>query len=111
MHRWVGVWDENSCTASMQENVIINPISKLFDAPFNAGNSVCLFVHGFEPYFYLEAPVPTFSPDDCRALADMFNVRGRWDGGKESLNGYELVAKTNRSPIYSPPAEHSWVQR
>lgn len=38
------------------------------------GNSVCVFVHGFEPYFYVEAPTATFSPDDCQALADLLNV-------------------------------------
>ena len=36
---------------------------------------MAVFVHGFQPYFYVEAPTPTFSPDDCQALADHFNVR------------------------------------
>ena len=39
------------------------------------GNSVAVFVHGFEPYFYVEAPSANFSPDDCIALAEVFNVR------------------------------------
>lgn len=39
------------------------------------GNSVCVFVHGFEPYFYVEAPTSNFSPDDCVSLADTLNVR------------------------------------
>ena len=42
--------------------------------PALAGNSVCTFVHGFEPYFYVEAP-NNFSPDDCDSLAATFNVR------------------------------------
>lgn len=45
--------------------------SSLSSAP---GNSVAVFVHGFEPYFYVEAPTATFSPDDCIALAEVFNV-------------------------------------
>ncbi len=39
-----------------------------------AGNSVCAFVHGFEPYFYVEAP-PAFGPDDCDSLRSQLNVR------------------------------------
>lgn len=39
-----------------------------------AGNSVCVFVHGFEPYFYVEAPCASFSPDDCAPLAETLNV-------------------------------------
>lgn len=38
-----------------------------------AGNSVCAFVHGFEPYFYVEAP-PAFGPDDCDSLRAQLNV-------------------------------------
>lgn len=40
-----------------------------------AGNSVAAFVHGFEPYFYVEAPSASFSPDDCQALTAELNVR------------------------------------
>lgn len=38
-----------------------------------AGNSVCVFVYGFEPYFYVEAP-PNFSPDDCWTIQRHLNV-------------------------------------
>lgn len=31
------------------------------------GNSVCAFVHGFEPYFYIEAP-PNFTSEDIPFL-------------------------------------------
>ncbi len=41
------------------------------------GSSVAAFVHGFEPYFYVEAPSPSFSPDDCQALAAELNVGGQ----------------------------------
>jgi hypothetical protein len=45
--------------------------------PFgHAGSSVCVFVHGFEPYFFAEAP-QGFSPDDCAPLAEELNVRPR----------------------------------
>ena len=39
----------------------------------HAGNSICAFVHGFEPYFYVEAP-PGFGPDDCDSLRALLNV-------------------------------------
>ncbi|KAK9824535.1 hypothetical protein WJX72_011160 [[Myrmecia] bisecta] len=39
-----------------------------------AGNSVCAFVHGFEPYFHVEAP-SDFGPDDCDSLCDHLNRR------------------------------------
>eukprot|EP00887_Chlorella_sp_A99_P006196 scaffold3.g6196.t1 len=42
------------------------PVLKMFGVT-RAGNSVCAFVHGFEPYFYVEAP-PRFTPDDCATL-------------------------------------------
>jgi hypothetical protein len=41
----------------------------------SVGNSVCAFVHGFEPYFYVEAPTAAFSPDDCTSLVETLNVR------------------------------------
>ncbi len=34
---------------------------------------MCAFVHGFEPYFYVEAP-PAFGPDDCDSLRAQLNV-------------------------------------
>ena len=40
-----------------------------------AGNSLCVFVHGFEPYFYVEAPTG-FGPDDCVSLSNALNVSG-----------------------------------
>ncbi|KDD74303.1 family B DNA polymerase, partial [Helicosporidium sp. ATCC 50920] len=48
-----------------------------------AGNSVCLYVHGFEPYFFCESPTPSFSPDDAAALTDLLN---------------QLLAGKDRSP-------------
>lgn len=38
------------------------------------GHSVCAFVHGFEPYFLIEAPDRRFSLDDCEALRVALNV-------------------------------------
>ena len=39
----------------------------------HAGNSVCTYVHGFLPYFYIEAP-RGFGPDDCDSLCAQLNV-------------------------------------
>lgn len=41
----------------------------------HTGHSVCAFVHGFEPYFLVQAPDRRFSPDDCEALRSALNVR------------------------------------
>ena len=38
------------------------------------GNSVCVQVHGFEPYFYVTAP-PGFSPDDLESFRQVLNAR------------------------------------
>jgi DNA polymerase delta subunit 1 len=51
------------------------PVLRMYGVT-EAGNSVAAFVHGFEPYFYVEAPTPSFSPDDCQALAAELNVSG-----------------------------------
>ena len=40
-----------------------------------AGNSACVFVHGFEPYIYVESPTRDFGPDECRSLQHHVNVR------------------------------------
>lgn len=37
------------------------------------GNSVCVFVHGFEPYFYIEKP-PAMSHEDIETMTQMLNV-------------------------------------
>ncbi|CAL8467309.1 g6846 [Coccomyxa elongata] len=47
------------------------------------GNSVCTFVHGFEPYFYIEAP-RGFGPDDCDSLCAQLN---RMLGDRNSKGG------------------------
>jgi DNA polymerase delta subunit 1 len=39
-----------------------------------AGHSVATFLHGFEPYFFAEAPAG-FGPDDCDDLARVLNAR------------------------------------
>lgn len=48
------------------------PIIRMFGVNEH-GNSVCAFVHGFEPYFYVEAPTHSFSPDDCASLTETLN--------------------------------------
>jgi hypothetical protein len=46
-------------------------------ACFCAGNSVCAFVHGFEPYFYAKCvnSRQSPSPDDLPAVMETLNVR------------------------------------
>ena len=34
---------------------------------------MCAFVHGFEPYFYIESPLD-FSVDDCDSLRQLLDV-------------------------------------
>jgi hypothetical protein len=42
-----------------------------------AGNSVCTFLHGFEPYFFCKCSDSRvqLSPDDMPAFQEAFNVR------------------------------------
>ncbi|KAL4435029.1 hypothetical protein ABPG77_003854 [Micractinium sp. CCAP 211/92] len=49
------------------------PVVRMYGVT-EGGSSVAAFVHGFEPYFYVEAPSPSFSPDDCQALAAELNA-------------------------------------
>ncbi|PSC71316.1 DNA polymerase delta catalytic subunit [Micractinium conductrix] len=49
------------------------PVLRMFGVT-EGGSSVAAFVHGFEPYFYAEAPSQTFTPDDCQALAGELNM-------------------------------------
>ncbi|UPQ97335.1 catalytic subunit of DNA polymerase delta [Chloropicon primus] len=58
-----------------------------------SGNSVCAFVHGFEPYFYVELPGSGFTPDDVDAFRqslekEIINSRG---GGVTS--GFKSVTR------------------
>ena len=57
-----------------QTDLLEVPIVRMFGVT-DAGNSVCLFVHGFEPYIYVEAPTRDFGPDDCETLRQHVNVR------------------------------------
>lgn len=52
------------------------PILRIFGVN-DAGNSVCAFVHGFEPYFYIPAPRLNYGPDDCQALCKAMDDRLR----------------------------------
>lgn len=52
--------------------LLMTVLMKCHDNPI-AGNSVCVYVHGFEPYFYIESPMPSLSPDDCASLAEALN--------------------------------------
>ena len=38
---------------------------------------MCAFVHGFEPYFYIESPLD-FSADDCDSLRSLLDVSPPW---------------------------------
>ena len=48
------------------------PVLRMFGVDAS-GASVAAFVHGFDPYFYVEAP-PGFGPDDCDGLCRSLNV-------------------------------------
>ena len=48
------------------------PVLRMFGVDSD-GASVAAFVHGFDPYFYVEAP-PNFGPDDCDGLCRSLNV-------------------------------------
>ncbi|GAB4815412.1 hypothetical protein N2152v2_002458 [Parachlorella kessleri] len=58
------------------------PIVRLYGVT-EKGNSVCVFVHGFEPYFYVESPLPQWTPDDSEELCKLLN---KHLAGKERNN-------------------------
>lgn len=51
------------------------PIMRLFGIT-EEGNSICCHVHGFSPYFYVDAP-KGFKPEHCQ----QFKVLGYSQGG------------------------------
>lgn len=38
------------------------------------GNSIAVFIRGFQSYFYIEAPSPDFGPDECDQLCQELDV-------------------------------------
>eukprot|EP00878_Enallax_costatus_P032569 GHUV01035804.1.p1 GENE.GHUV01035804.1~~GHUV01035804.1.p1 ORF type:complete len:108 (-),score=14.96 GHUV01035804.1:561-884(-) len=64
-----------------------------------AGNSVCVFVHGFEPYFYCDCP-PNWSPEDCQELVYALRV-----GSRDS----SLLRSANSSRVRSMKASELQV--
>ena len=62
------------CCSNMAKTCrTVNPAHRPTSLVMWPGNSVCTFVHGFEPYFYIEAPMG-FGPDDCEPLQSLLNV-------------------------------------
>lgn len=90
-----------SCLPS--SNAPLSPHLHLFNT--QTGNSVCVFVHGFEPYFYCECP-QGWVPEDYEELLGALRVRTRSarlcmriagadavaGGGGEGGNHQELAA-------------------
>lgn len=68
------------------------PVVRMYGVT-EGGSSVAAFVHGFEPYFYVEAPSPAFSPDDCQALAGELNVSGARRGVGYCAEGRDCCAR------------------
>ena len=67
------------------------PVLRMYGVT-EAGNSVAAFVHGFEPYFFVEAPSAVFSPDDCQALAAELNVRHAQHAGRPNTSMAAVLA-------------------
>ena len=83
--------------------------------PFCTGNSVCAFVHGFQPYFYIEAP-RGFGPDDCDSLCSQLNVRSSSEQAQEpsssewqSMRGHRRACKCS-APCIRPFKSHYMLQ-
>lgn len=75
------------------------------------GNSICVHVHGFKPYFFVAAP-EGFGPDDCSTLQNTLNARmeetQRGDKSKPGIYviNVEIVHRkslVNYSPVKGRP--------
>lgn len=79
------------------------PVLRMFGVT-EAGSSVCVFVHGFEPYFFAEAP-QGFSPDDCAPLAEELNklLAGR-DRSRNARQCLRVELLQRQTVMYYQPA-------
>lgn len=74
-----------------------NAILRIFGVTAE-GHSVCALVHGFQPYFYVQAP-PHFSPDDIYAFRASLEERtkssmtGQGRGAEQFVADVEMVQK------------------
>ena len=62
--------------APSQRNLQQVPVLRMYGVTM-AGNSVCAFLHGFEPYFFCKCSDTrcALSPDDMPAFKEALNVR------------------------------------
>ena len=57
------------------------------------GNSVCAFVHGFEPYFYVALPRGGFSPDDVEAFRQLLEREVVNASGAKLAGGFKCITR------------------
>ncbi|PRW18348.1 DNA polymerase delta catalytic subunit [Chlorella sorokiniana] len=86
------------------------PVVRMYGVT-EGGSSVSAFVHGFEPYFYVEAPSPSFSPDDCQALAGELNAEL---GPKDKKNPRQVLrvelARKQTMMFYQPAKDRLFLK-
>eukprot|EP00958_Prasinococcus_capsulatus_P026248 scaffold4725_cov367-Prasinococcus_capsulatus_cf.AAC.5 len=67
------------------------PVLRAFGVTSN-GNSVCVHIHGFEPYFYIMAPAG-FTTADCESLKKTLNGRLDLKNGTTGVRRVEIEQK------------------
>eukprot|EP00877_Chromochloris_zofingiensis_P014352 jgi/Chrzof1/9170/Cz03g38170.t1 len=77
------------------------PIVRMFGVN-DAGNSVCVLVHGFEPYFYCECP-QHWTPEDCDELAAVLRNHPRVKDKARDLGvpGVTRVTSETRASLWT----------